>query len=233
MKKILTQKFCKLGLASAVMVCSVGAMAAEFTGSVQVQNTIAVQNTGDVSFGTISIAAAAGDGTPANAEYAAIEVAPTGDVTVGSSDSATIDIVNLGGATPATASVATGSNFTLQFPAGSWVAESADLTDLATAKDTAIPLIASGIKLQNSENNPGIPDFYLINLTVGEVTQPEGFGEPTAVQGSETNTWDFTAGIDTNQYDFAIGGTLATDPTQAGAYQELLYSGTFEVTANF
>lgn len=232
-KKSTISKISRLGLAGAMVFGAAGAMAVDFTGSVTVQNTVEVLNNGDLSFGTISIAESAGDGTAATAEYAALELQPDGTVTVGSSATGTIDIGYIAGATPALASVATGSDFTLKFPAGSWVEQSDTITDLATDKDAAIPLISSGIRLQNVDGNPGIPDFYLINLTVGEVSQPAGFGTPSAAPGTDLDTWDFTAGLDTLQVDFAIGGTLATDPDTAATYQEVLYEGTFEVTANF
>jgi len=226
-------KTCGLGLVGALTLGAAGAFAVDFNGSVTVQNTIAVENLADLSFGTISITAAAGNATPATAEYAAIEVQPDGTTTVGSSATGTIDIVNLGGAAPAQARVVTGSDFTLQFPDGSWVEESDDIGDLATDKDDAIPLISDGIRLQNVQSNPGIADFYLINLTVGQVAQPAGFGVPTAAQGTDLDTWDFTAGTDTQEFTFSIGGTLATDPDVATAYEELLYEGTFQVTATF
>lgn len=72
-KKNTVRGISQIGLAGALAFCASSAMAIDFTGSVTVQNTIAVANNGDLSFGTISIAESAGDSTAGSAEYAALE----------------------------------------------------------------------------------------------------------------------------------------------------------------
>jgi hypothetical protein len=199
------------------------AQAVDFTASATVENTLVVTNLADFDLGTVF---ATTTGTALTDGVGALVIAP-GGTTTDPTDSATVQLINLGTPVPAQGSVAMAADFKLTLPDTSTI----DAADFAADAGSSLVNITNGtgnaVELVHSSANPSVPSLWLMHFAVGDVSG--------GTVGTETaGVWPVTQAFGSTSYVFNIGATVTTEPTaSAMSYQAGVYSGTFTVTASY
>ena len=198
------------------------AQAVDFSATATVENTLTVVNVADMDLGTVF---ATTNGAAAVNGVGALVMAPDGTVT-DPTDSATVQLINLGTPAAAQGSVSMAADFTLTFPDTSTYLAA----DFAAGGVALLAARAVTTELVHSSANPTVPSLYLTHFTVGDVSGG------VATEGT-TNVGDFTVvqGFAETTYVFNIGATVTTAPFDAAqqTYQAGVYTGTFAVTASY
>jgi hypothetical protein len=199
------------------------AQAVDFTASATVENTLAVTVVNDFDLGTVfatTTGAALANGV------GALVIAPAGTVT-DPTDSATVQLINLGTPVPAQGSVAMAADFNLTLPDTATI----DAADFTADAGSSLVNITNGtgnaVELVHSSANPSVPSLWLMHFAVGDVSG--------GTVGAETaGVWPVTQAFGSTDYVFNIGATVTTEPTtSAMSYQAGVYSGTLSVTASY
>jgi hypothetical protein len=199
------------------------AQAVDFTASATVENTLVVTNLVDFDLGTVF---ATTTGTALTDGVGALVIAP-GGTTTDPTDSATVQLINLGTPVPAQGSVAMAADFNLTLPDTSTI----DAADFAADAGSSLVNITNGtgnaVELVHSSANPSVPSLWLMHFAVGDVSG--------GTVGTETaGVWPVTQAFGSTSYVFNIGATVTTEPTASVmSYQAGVYSGTFTVTASY
>ena len=126
------------------------------------------------------------------------------------------------------------NNFTLVFSNTSFI-ETADFigtTDIAALATQGDPTTSgNAVALVHEDNNPAVPDLYMLHFTVEAVS-----GGEVEEAALNTGVFEVTQEFGETTFVFNIGATITTEPnnsTEGVPYQEGIYSGTFEVTAEY
>ncbi len=213
-----------LGLAGAFVFGATSVSAEQFDVNVQVQNALAIDDITPMDFGTLYAATANGSAV------SGISIAPNGDIGEGLTQ--TINggaagdappFLSLVDGAPASGSVATDATFNIIMPD----ALSADLDSSGWAGDD--------IDSPRIQLSPDTAGFYLtdFNLTEATLVQTGGTGSPQLTEVS-AGTYTIDPGFNAESVQFFIGATIWTDGEGTRkTYDEALYTGTFEVTAEF
>ena len=208
---------------AATTIMGASALHAEtFDATGAVQTTLAVTAVTTLDLGTLSATvtgASLADGV------GALVIAPDGAIT-DPTDSASVNLVNLGTPTPGQGSVDMINDFTLKFPVTTTIAA----TDFAANAGSGIGnIVTAGVELAHESGDTTVPSLYLMHFT----TSAESGG---TIAGDTNNDGEFdvTQAFGETTFVFNIGATVTTKPTAAAAdYQEGNYVGTFEVTAEY
>lgn len=222
------KKYLIVAIAGSMGLGTIAAHAADFGASATVQTSLEVTVVQDFDLGTIS---AVETGAALTDGVAALVIDSDGVVT-DPADSAAVDLTNLGTPVPAQGSVAMLADFNLIFPNTSGI----DAADFAANAGTG--LIAditdpnsNTVELVHESGNAAVPSLFLMHFTVGAVSGGVAAAEATPNDGRFPISQDFGE----TTFVFNIGATITTKPnaTTAESYQEGVYAGTFEVTAEY
>ena len=228
--KILQKKHLAMAVSLAATIglgAATTAQAVDFAATATVENTLVVTNLADFNVGTVF---ATSTGVTLANGVGALVIAPEGTVT-DPSDSATVQLINLGTPTAAQGSVDMAADFILTLPASNTV-NAADFTDNTTATSLIHITDASQgvVELVHSSSNPTVPSLWLSHFTVGDVSG----GAVQAESVLHDGIFPITQGFGATTYIFNVGATVTTEPTAAPmSYQAGVYSGTFAVTASY
>jgi len=234
-----SKKSLAVAIAGAFSLGATAVQAVDFNASTTLQNTLAVTVLQDFDIGTVfATDTGVGDGTDFTGGVGGFVISPIdGTTSAPASVSASVSLTSISTPTPAQGSVDTIGTFNLQLP------NTVDIDDTHFVSATAaqsLSLIlaptatAEVVELAHESGNTAVPSLYMMHFTL------EGVSDGTAAEaaGATTNDGAFTVtpGFGVSTYIFNIGATVTTKPTIATtteSYQEGIYSGTFEVTANY
>ncbi len=215
-----------VSVAGAIGLGASTAQAEDFGASATLENTLTVTVVNDLDVGTVF---ATVTGAALTNGVGALVIAAADGAITDPTDSASVNLVSLGTATPAQGSIAMTADFNMVLPDTSAVDATDFVANAGGAADTEITAGAGVTELVHSSANPSVPSLYLMHFTVSDVSGA------TSAEGT-TNVGDFTITQDfgETEYVFNIGATVTTEPTAAAAtYQAGVYSGTFAVTASY
>ncbi len=214
-----------IAVAGAVGLGASTAQAVDFTASATVENTLTVTNITNFDAGTLF---ATVTGAALANGVGAIVIGADASAT-DPTDSATVQLINLGTPIPAQGSVTMAADFDLTLDDTSTI-DAADFPD--DVASSSLVNITNGTgnatELVHSSGDPSVPSLWLMHYDIGDVSG--------GTVGAETaGVWPITQGFGQTTYVFNIGGTVTTEPSSAGAlsYQAGTYSGTFTVTASY
>lgn len=212
--------------------------AVDFNATTTLQNTLSVTVVQDFDIGTVfatSTGFASAGGTLYDDGVGGFVIDPVdGSTDALATTSATVTLTSISTPTPAQGSVDTIGDFSLQLP-DTVAIDEADF--IADAGGSLADLLTDAVELVHESGNTAVPSLYMMHFTMEGVSD----GTISAPAGSTTNDGAFavTPGFGVTTYIFNIGATVTTQPhidtvTNEGlAYQEGIYSGTFEVTASY
>lgn len=227
-----------VAIAGVVSLGATAVQAVDFNATTTLQNTLAVTVLQDFDIGNVfATDTGVGDGTLYSGGVGGFAISSVDGSTSEPDDmSASVSLTSISTPTPAQGSVDTIGTFTLSLPDTSAILASSFEDDTGTTLANILdPTI--GVELAHESGNTAVPSLYMMHFTASADDAADGTVTATGT-GVTLNDGQYTIvpafGVST--FIFNIGATVTTKPnvaTTTESYQEGIYSGTFEVTANY